>query len=174
MIHLRRADLPVSLWRNGAGRKADIAAGPFWHIGFAFLDGDAPFSNYAGHDRTITLVDGPGFTLSNPDITLAVTTPGAPTSFDGGWPLGCRIHGGPCIVVNAMTARAHHSHTVTRFHGGPIAPGGATSEVLVVIHGELRLDDLTAGAQDAIVLTRPARAAVSRGACVVRLSITPA
>jgi hypothetical protein len=53
----------VSRWRNGAGRKADIAAGPDWLVGYAWLDADAPFSDYAGYDRTITLIEGPGFIL---------------------------------------------------------------------------------------------------------------
>ncbi len=174
MTLLRRAELPISLWRNGAGRKADIIAGPFWHIGFAFLDADAPFSNYAGHDRTITLVEGPGFTLANPDITLEIAALGQPTAFDGAWPLACRIHGAPCIVVNAMTERARHRHTVTRFHGGPVDPGGTTADVLVVIHGELRLGGLSATAHDAIILTDPAHATLSPDALVVRLTINPA
>ena len=57
------ADLTVSPWRNGAGRKADVAAGPDWLVGFAWLDRDAPFSDYTGHDRTITLIEGAGFAL---------------------------------------------------------------------------------------------------------------
>ncbi len=174
MTLIRREALAVSPWRNGAGRKADIATGPGWLIGFAFLDACAPFSDYAGHDRTITLVQGPGFTLSGPDATLDITGLGQPTPFDGGWPLACRIHGGPCIVVNAMTERTRHRHSVTRFHGGPIDPGGATADVLVVLQGELRLDERTASVQDAIILAGPGRGAVSPDGMVVRLTINPA
>jgi len=57
------ASLSESRWRNGAGRKADIATGQDWLVGFAWLEADAPFSDYRGLDRTITLVDGQGFTL---------------------------------------------------------------------------------------------------------------
>ena len=102
---IRSAALPVTRWHNGAGRKADIAAGDGWMVGFAWLDGDAPFSSLPGMDRTITLVDGPGFIL---DLTgqdsLAVDTPFVPARFDGGWPTLCRV-AGPCRVLNVMTAR---------------------------------------------------------------------
>src|SRR5262249_56056499 len=47
------ASLSESRWRNGAGRKVDIASGPGWLVGFAWLDGDAPFSDYRGPDPTL-------------------------------------------------------------------------------------------------------------------------
>ena len=171
MILLHRADLPISPWRNGAGRKADIITGPGWHIGFAFLDADAPFSNYTGHDRTITLVQGPGFTLSNPTTTLTLTTPGHPTQFDGAWPLHCHIHDTPCIVVNAMTDRATHHHTVSRFPGGPIDPTGTTADTLVVLAGQVHLGEITATTHDAVILTTPTHATLSPNALVMRLTI---
>ena len=63
---IHQAGLTISRWPNGAGRKADIATGDGWLVGFAWLDADAPFSDYTGHDRTIMLVEGPGFTLEVP------------------------------------------------------------------------------------------------------------
>ena len=53
---LRHAELPITRWRNGAGRKADVVGGPGWSIGFAWLEAAADFSHYAGQDRTITLL----------------------------------------------------------------------------------------------------------------------
>lgn len=102
-----------SRWANGAGRKADIATGPDWMVGFAFLDADAPFSDFSGQNRIITLLDGPGFALefAPPHATLVVHTPHVPTPFDGGWPTQCRILG-PCVVLNAMCDRAKWRHSV--------------------------------------------------------------
>ena len=171
MTLLRRADLAITPWRNGAGRKADIIAGPGWHIGFAFLDTDAPFSDYTGHDRTITLVQGPGFTLSNPTTTLDITSPGHPTPFDGAWSLHCHIHVAPFIVVKAMTNRSTHRHTVTRFTGGPLDPTGTTADTLVVLAGTLHIDTLTATLHDAVILTTPTHASLSPDAVVMRLTI---
>ncbi len=109
---LANATLPVTPWPNGAGRKADIAAGDGWMLGFAWLDRDAAFSDLQGLDRTITLVAGPGFDL---DIagrdTVRVREPFVPTSFDGGAPTLCRVEG-PCRVLNVMTRRGRYRHGI--------------------------------------------------------------
>src|SRR3954469_8532988 len=87
---IRFASLGISAWRNGLGRKADIATGPGWLLGFAFLDRDADFSDYAGQDRTITLLDGAGFVLDGDDgRAVVVDRPHRPARFDGGWPCRC-------------------------------------------------------------------------------------
>src|SRR4051794_33859295 len=103
----------VSRWPNDSGRKADIASGPGWLAGFAWLDADAPFSDLSGQDRTITLLDGPGFTLDFAPRypALAVRSRHAPAHFDGGWPARCRILG-PCLVLNAMSVRGQWRHDV--------------------------------------------------------------
>ena len=127
----------MSRWRNGAGRKADIAAGPDWLVGFAWLDADAAFSDYAGYDRTITLVEGPGFALdfgpAHP--ALLARRPFVPAAFDGGWPARCRVPDGPCMALNAMTARAGWTHRVA-VATGPVraapAPGGRGISSLVL------------------------------------------
>ena len=97
---IRFADLAITPWRNGAGRKGRHrrAARAGWP-GFAFLDRDAPFSDYAGHDRTITLLDGAGFELAFADgARLRVDRPHLPRHFDGGIPATCRLLDGPCRV----------------------------------------------------------------------------
>lgn len=137
----RFADLAPSRWPNGAGRKADLAAGDGWLASFAWLDADAPFSDYTGHDRTITLIDGAGFTLSfagHPD--LAVKTRFTPTPFDGGWPATCRLADGPCVVVNAMTRRAAWRHAVEIHHGPLTLPPATGPRFLVMLSGTGRLD----------------------------------
>lgn len=170
---IRRAGLAVSPWPNGAGRKADILAGPGWLIGFAFLDADAPFSDYAGHDRTITLLDGPGFSLVGGDA-LTVDVPHVPTPFDGGWRVRCRIHGGPCVVLNAVTERARWRHRVTI---GPVPanadPGDAVADVLVVLAGEVGAGNRLAGRHDALCLDAQADLHASTDALVCRISVRP-
>ena len=143
--------LSESRWRNGAGRKADIASGPDWLVGFAWLDADAPFSDYRGHDRTITLVEGPGFTLdfgrSHP--ALVARQRYVPFAFDGGWSARCRVPSGPCLVLNAMTARAAWTHRVTVASAASTmdaAPGGVA--FLVVLAGSVTIAGETAGPRD--------------------------
>ena len=168
--------LEVSRWRNGAGRKADIAAGPDWLVGFAWLDADAPFSDYGGHDRSITLVDGPGFTLdfAPRQPALVARAPYVPRAFDGGWAAQCRVPDGPCVVLNAMTARAAWTHTVTV---GPAAataapsPGGVV--FLVVLEGSVTIDGLTAGPRDTFRLDGAATPDASAGARAALIRIDP-
>ena len=168
------AGLAVSRWRNGAGRKADIAAGSDWLVGFAWLDADAPFSNYAGHDRTITLIEGPGFALdfgsSHP--RLIARRPYVPSTFDGGWAAHCRVPDGPCMVLNAMTARAAWSHSVTVQAGAEIptpSPGGVA--FLVVLEGSLTIDGQNASARDAFRIEEAVapRAAANTRAALIRI-----
>ncbi len=173
MSLIRHAGLVLSPWRNGAGRKADIAVGPGWLIGFAFLDADAPFSDYSGHDRTITLVDGPGFTLAGPGREpLVVNEPAAPAAFDGAWLADCTIHGAPCMVLNAMTERTRWRHQVEILRGAiPPLPEPAIAEVLVVLAGDLRLGTETLRRRDAIRLDGSATPQASAEAVLCRLSV---
>jgi environmental stress-induced protein Ves len=135
----------LSRWQNGAGRKADIASSPGWMVGFAWLDEDAPFSDFSGQDRTITLLDGPGFTLdfAPPRPALVVRSRHEPSRFDGGWPTRCGILG-PCLVLNAMTVRGQWRHDLDILTAParlPSPPAGAVAFLVdLTTHDALRLD----------------------------------
>ena len=138
---LRNAALPVSRWPNGAGRKADLVTGDGWMAGFAWLDADAPFSLLPGLDRTITLVEGPGFTLDVDGRPLAVTSSFQPTDFDGGAMTRCRI-AGPSRVLNAMTDRTRFRHTVTIMdRSGRVEAGESVACIVVVLEGRVTVDE---------------------------------
>jgi environmental stress-induced protein Ves len=153
---LRERALPVSPWPNGAGRKADIATGDSWLVAFAWLDADAPFSDYTGHDRTITLIDGHGFVLrfaDGQDLTVPSLTP---TRFDGGAKLVCHLPQGPCRVLNAMTLRGKRTNDVRI---GAVEPADAEITVLVALDdsGVLRTgrDAMDLARWDAAVIEGP-------------------
>ncbi len=142
MTIIRAAGLPVSLWRNGAGRKSDVAAGPGWTVGFAWLDGNSVFSDYAGHERTIMLVTGPGFTLDfTGRVPLVADRLFAPAPFDGGWAAACRV-AGPCRVLNVMTERGRASHAM-RTQTGPLrlSPEPLATEIVVLLRGAGSVSD---------------------------------
>ena len=165
------ADLPQSLWLNKAGRKADIAAGEGWLLGFAWLDQDAPFSDYSGFDRTITLLEGPGFTLDLPSgSVLSVATRFEPAAFDGAGPMACRVKG-PCRVLNAISAYPGMSHTVQVVPGADLAsikPG--ESVFAVVLRGAVG----AAGPLDTVVLTEATAAPDDSLIAVIRFQRDPA
>jgi environmental stress-induced protein Ves len=140
----------VSRWRNGAGRKADIAAGADWLVGFAWLDADAPFSDYAGHDRpsrSSKVRASLDFGSAHPALLAGARSCPQPRRRLAGALPGARR---PCVVLNAMTARAAWTHRVAVTTGSERAapaPGGVA--FLVVLEGSVSIDGQTAGPRDA-------------------------
>jgi environmental stress-induced protein Ves len=155
---IRAARLPQSRWPNDAGRKADIASGAGWLISFAWLERDAPFSDYAGHDRTITLLDGAGFALTLPEgAELTVDRPLIPIAFDGAGPIGCRLRAWGCVVLNVVTAYPGYAHTVQVLDGTELAaiePGPRV--FLTVLRGSVAVGPETVGERDTVRLAAPA------------------
>lgn len=155
---VRAASLVISPWKNGAGRKADIAEGHGWTLGYAWLDGPAAFSDYGGHDRTITLIEGPGFTLQDPHGRTVVEADArfAPKLFDGGAALQCQI-AGPCRVLNVMTARetVHHRLVILENPTRIAAPHPGERNLIVALDDGITLAGTVAtslGRYDAIEL----------------------
>ena len=120
---VRRADLAVTPWKNGLGRKADLAEGDGWFVGLAWLDRDAAFSDFPGTDRTCVLVEGAGFTLEvEGRRPLVFTEPGTAHAFPGDVPTRCVLRAGPCVVLNVMTRRGDPGHRVEV--GAALPPDG--------------------------------------------------
>ena len=162
----------MSRWNNGAGRKADFAGGDGWSIGFAWLDADAPFSDYTGYDRTIMLVEGPGFTLEFPDApALTVTSPFVPTAFEGGWPATCRILE-PSRVLNVFTHRARLVHEVVAVAGAGIVPSvAALAQFLVVVRGTVHLSGATLEPWDGVSFDQSLMATSPDDGLLARIAI---
>lgn len=113
MTVVRRSELAVTPWRNGLGRKADLAEGDGWFVGLAWLDADVAFSHFPGTDRTCVLVEGAGFDLSvDGQGTARYRTPGDAHAFPGDVPTAVRLVDGPCVVFNVMTRRSSAGHRV--------------------------------------------------------------
>ena len=161
-VPIRFADLPKSPWPNGAGRKADIATGPIgddgkpdWLLAYAWLDGPAPFSDYGGHDRTITLVSGIGFVLDFAEAAppLVVDAPFRPTPFDGGMAARCHLPAGPCLVLNAMSRRGFWRHRVTTANSRVPLPAVGGERFLVLLRGRCSLGGTLLNPRDALRTT---------------------
>jgi environmental stress-induced protein Ves len=156
------AGLPITPWVNGAGRKADIASGDGWLLGFAWLDKDAPFSDYRGHDRTILLLEGPGFSLDLPAGSIVTMTDKfQPRAFDGAGPMACHVLG-PCRVLNAISAYPGFSHTMQVMNATDAAPGKLV--FAVVLHGKVG----DAGPLDTLRLVEPLPASGDALVAVIR------
>jgi environmental stress-induced protein Ves len=181
---IRFADLVRSPWPNGAGRKADIAAGPVgadgmpdWLLAFAWLDAEAPFSDYGGFDRTITLASGVAFVLdfgSDGPQPLVVDAPFRPTPFDGGLPVRCVLPAGPCLVLNVMTRRARFRHEVAIVSTRVPLPPAAGERFGVVLRGRCAIEGRVLDPRDAVKLGTGVRLAAAAEALLAVVTILPA
>ena len=166
MTVVRLADLEVTPWKNGKGRKADVAAGEGWFVGLAWIEADAPFSSFPGTQRSQVLVEGAGFTLSFYGFPPAVyRSPGDVNAFRGDLPAQVRTAGGPSLVFNVMTSVATWTHelVVTDTPG----PRGFA----VILRGTVEAEGGPAGTGDVLVL--PHDGVVSPDLLVAVATITP-
>lgn len=163
MTVLRQADLEVSPWKNGLGRKADVASGDGWFVGLAWLDADAPFSHFPRTERTCVLVTGAGVTLELEGLPpVSASAPGDAMEFPGDVPTVARLAGGPCTVFNVMSDRDGPGHRTGLARTLPVA-GYA-----VVLRGAVTGPDGTARPGDVLVLPHegtPSGTCCSPGCC---------
>jgi environmental stress-induced protein Ves len=125
----RRAGHKRMTWKNGQGLTEQVAAFPEgsdagdfdWRLSIAHVGADGPFSVFAGIERSIAVLDGPGLVLDLPEGRAVELTPdGAPFAFPGDWAIRSRNLGGPTIDLNIMTRRGRHTHRMQRLR---LAPG---------------------------------------------------
>ncbi|MBB6011514.1 hypothetical protein HNR59_000859 [Aquamicrobium lusatiense] len=161
----RRADHKRMAWKNGQGLTEEVAAFPAgsdtdsfdWRLSIAHVGADGPFSVFAGIDRTIALLDGPGLALDLPEgKTIELRPDGAPFAFPGDWTISSRNTGGPTIDLNIMTRRGRCSHEMQRLTLEPGARFTTTGAGWAVFNTAARIDadgeNLTIERFDAIAL----------------------
>ncbi len=124
----RRAGHKRMAWKNGQGLTEEVAAFPAgsdtdsfdWRLSIAHVGADGPFSVFAGIDRTIALLDGPGLALDLPEEKTVELKPGSsPFSFSGDWEISSRNLGGPTVDLNIMTRRGRCTHEMRRLTLAP-------------------------------------------------------
>jgi uncharacterized protein len=127
MIHLSRADYRVQPWANGRGQtvelaRAEDAAGLLWRLSVASVVENGPFSRFAGINRSLTVIRGPGFTLRGADITLHAA-PLTPVTFPGDIDIAAHDVTGPSQDFNVMV-RATLPPPEVSVATGDLAAGG--------------------------------------------------
>jgi hypothetical protein len=118
-------------WKNGLGVSEEIAAerdgegewaGLVWSFSRTSFDRPLAFSDLAGIDRIITVVEGSGLSLRARDGGADIVVPPlTPTAFDGGRALE-GVPDGPVRVVNVMGRRGR-----VRIQAAVVRPGEARS-----------------------------------------------
>jgi uncharacterized protein len=152
----RWADLRATPWRNGGGTTYEIAAEPEgsdladfdWRVSIAEVAAPGPFSAFAGVDRSLTLIDGPGLELTI-DGVRHVLQPLETVRFAGESMTVGAIPYGPTRDLNVMTRRdlVHASVELVEVDG-PIELAGGWRLVLVVISGRIDVAGTALGPRD--------------------------
>lgn len=114
-------------WKNGGGVVIDIAgetrqgaASPtgwdatLWRFGRTTIPVGAPFSDLAGFDRLLMVVEGRGLVLRTPTEEIGVREPFVPVRFAGETQIVSRLEAGPVDVVNLIADRAYATIELAR------------------------------------------------------------
>src|ERR1700710_1019683 len=111
---IRFSDCKTTPWKNGGGSTTEIAIGPAgasleafdWRVSMARVASDGQFSEFAGIDRTLALIEGSGLMLkigNNAPVTLS--SGAEPVSFTGDTPTFAHLTQGEITDLNVMTRR---------------------------------------------------------------------
>ena len=140
---LRRADYPTRPWRNGGGISHEIAWHEHddWRLSLAEITRDGPFSDYAGFDRTLTVI-GEGLRFNGTPIGPA------PHAFRGEDAIAATLHAGPVLAFNVITRRGACAHEVAR----RAEAAGTRADFVFALRGTLRLGDAVLHALDCAAL----------------------
>lgn len=114
-------------WKNGGGVVLDIAgetrqgaASPTgwdatrWRFGRTTIPVGAPFSDLAGFDRLLMVVEGRGLVLRTPTEEIDVREPFVPVRFAGETKIVSGLEAGPVAVVNLIADRAYATIELAR------------------------------------------------------------
>ncbi|RWC27026.1 MAG: HutD family protein [Mesorhizobium sp.] len=119
---LRAADYKSMPWKNGGGVTTEIAVSPAnaglddfdWRVSMARVELSGPFSQFAGIDRTLAVLEGEGIVLDiagYPPTSINRAT--ALFSFPADVQTSATLIGGPITDLNVMTRR-RVTHSVER------------------------------------------------------------
>lgn len=100
-------------WKNGGGFTEEIVSAPDlgWRISLATIEQEGPFSEFAGVDRTIVVLDHP-IVLRFDDGEEVQVRPLEPFRFAGERRVHCVCREGAAHALNVMTVRALFRHAV--------------------------------------------------------------
>jgi uncharacterized protein len=109
-------------WKNGGGVTIDIAGahrpgadptgwdGMIWRFGRTRIERPGPFSDLAGFDRLLAVIDGRGLVLHPKGRPpLDVGEPFRPVRFAGEWPIESELIAGPVGVLNLLADRNRYA-----------------------------------------------------------------
>ena len=162
--HLTPADYIRQPWKNGLGSTTEL-----WRLeregrllvrlSRAVVVEDGPFSLFPGIERNLTVLSGPGFRLTGPNLDLRCK-PLVPVAFPGNLEVTAReTNGEPSEDFNVMTALSLPKPRVRVVRNDRLAPGGLLALYAL---GPCRVNGQALGRDD-LVLTRDAASLAGDG-----------
>jgi uncharacterized protein len=122
-------------WRNGLGQTIELLKQELpndkefaWRLSMADVTNDGEFSDFAGYDRTLVMLNGNGMTLDFGDGNPQhLRTPLSLVQFTGEQATVANLHDGPIRDFNVMTRRDYCSARVTTYRNqqAQVIGGGA-------------------------------------------------
>ena len=110
---IRRSSFTATPWKNGGGITHEAIRVPptgdafYWRLSVAHIDASGPFSDFAGYDRKMVLLQGRGVALKfGSGDTCALRSVGDWVEFDGAMPTRCELLDGPCVDLNLMVSKS--------------------------------------------------------------------
>jgi len=145
---VRRSSFKRSPWKNGGGItheavRVPATGDPFlWRVSVAQIDSSGPFSDFAGYDRRMVLLQGPGIELTHGNGQRRVLrNVGDCVEFAGALPTHCELLGGPCVDLNLMVAESLPSTArVERLVEGLIATADGETTLIFGIESPISLE----------------------------------
>ncbi|RWP37658.1 HutD family protein [Mesorhizobium sp.] len=163
---LRAAEYRSMPWKNGGGVTTEIAVSPAgaalddfdWRVSMARVESGGPFSEFAGVDRSLAVLEGEGIILDiagRPAATLTKTS--APLSFAADVPTQAALIAGPITDLNVMTRRGRMTHAVERLviSAPTDIQSAADATLILCVDGEITLAGaalVRIGPRDALLL----------------------
>jgi len=144
---VRRSSFKRLPWKNGGGItheaiRVPATGDPFlWRVSLAQIDSSGPFSDFAGYDRKMVLLQGTGIQLTHGNGQHRVLkNVGDCVEFAGALPTHCELLGGPCVDLNLMVAESLRSAArVERLVHGVIAAADGEATLIFGIESPMSL-----------------------------------
>jgi len=126
-------------WKNGGGITHEAIRMPAggdsfrWRLSVACIDRSGPFSDFAGYNRTMVLLQGNGAVLkfARGGVRL-LRDVGDVAEFDGALAARCELENGPCVDLNLIVTKSLAGvHARVRRLLEPLALAAADGSTLI-------------------------------------------
>jgi environmental stress-induced protein Ves len=140
LLVVRKASFKATPWKNGGGitheaLRVPQSGDPFrWRVSVAHIDASGPFSEFAGYNRKMVLLQGAGVELRFADgVNRSLRNVGELVEFDGAVPAHCELLEGPCVDLNLMVNKSDAATArVERFIESVAVKASRTETLLIV------------------------------------------